>query len=148
LTISHIRDILRRRAKDHGGDMTKGTDFLDELIAEGESETPGFALMVEAALDRRRLLRELAEDRVDLGLSQTDVAAEMGTSQSAVARIESGKADVRMSTVERYAATLGRKVEWRIASATRRAGAGEKRRHAAKSSTSSRSKKAVARKKR
>lgn len=128
--------------------MTKETDFLDELIAEGESKTPGFALMVEAALDRRRLLRELAEDRVDLGLSQTAVAAEMGTSQSAVARIESGKADVRMSTVERYAATLGRKVEWRITSATRRAGAGEKRRHAAKSSTSSRSKKAVARKKR
>jgi predicted transcriptional regulator len=47
------------------------------------------------------LLRQLAEERVELGLSQTAVAAEMGTSQSAVARIESGNADVKMSTVER-----------------------------------------------
>ncbi|MGH2671350.1 MAG: helix-turn-helix domain-containing protein [Actinomycetota bacterium] len=128
--------------------MTKETDFLDELIAEGESETPGFALIVQAALHRRRLLRGLAEHRVELGLSQTAVAAEMGTSQSAVARIESGKADVRMSTVERYAATLGRKVEWRIAPGTRQARASKKRRHSAKSFTSSRSKKAVARRKR
>ena len=49
--------------------MTEETDFLDELIAEGESATPGFTLMVEAALERRRLLRELAEDRAELGLS-------------------------------------------------------------------------------
>lgn len=96
--------------------MVEEPDFLDELISEGEAETPGFELMVEAALERRRLLRELAADRVELGLSQTAVAAEMGTSQSAVARIESGNADVKMSTVERYAATLGRKVEWRVAS--------------------------------
>jgi ribosome-binding protein aMBF1 (putative translation factor) len=102
--------------------MVEEPDFLDELISEGETETPGFGLMVEAALERRRLLRELAADRVELGLSQTAVAAEMGTSQSAVARIESGNADVKMSTVERYAATLGRKVKWRIASDPRPVG--------------------------
>lgn len=96
--------------------MARRADFLDEVIAEREATTPGFQLMVEAALERRRLLRRLAEDRVELGLSQTAVAAEMGTSQSAVARIESGNADVKMSTVERYAATLGRKVEWRLTS--------------------------------
>jgi transcriptional regulator with XRE-family HTH domain len=125
--------------------MAKQTDFLDELISEGETETPGFGLMVEAALERRRLLRELAADRVELGLSQTAVAAEMGTSQSAVARIESGNADVKMSTVERYAATLGRRVQWRIASASDRRAEGVGRlRSAAKTAT--RSKKATARK--
>jgi transcriptional regulator with XRE-family HTH domain len=97
--------------------MVEEPDFLDELISEGDTKTPGFGLMVEAALERRRLLRGLAADRVELGLSQTAVAAEMGTSQSAVARIESGSADVKMSTVERYAATLGRKVQWQITSA-------------------------------
>lgn len=123
--------------------MPREPDLLDEVISEGEAQTPGFALMVEAALERRRLLRELAADRVDLGLSQTAVAAEMGTSQSAVARIESGNADVRMSTVERYAATLGRKVEWRIAAGSpRRAGVARPR----VSATSS--KKVAARKKR
>jgi transcriptional regulator with XRE-family HTH domain len=36
----------------------------------------------------------------------------MGTSQSAVARLESGELDVRLSTLERYAAALGRTVDW------------------------------------
>ena len=128
--------------------MAKERDFLDEIISEREAETPGFALMVEAALERRRLLRELAEERVELGLSQTVVAAEMGTSQSAVARIESGSADVKMSTVERYAATLGRKVQWQITSAAsgRRTVSAGRVRSAAK--TAARSKKSTARKQR
>ena len=121
------------------------SDFLDELIIEGESRHPGFTLLVEAALERRRLLRELAEDRVELGLSQTAVAAEMGTSQSAVARIESGNADVKMSTVERYAATLGRKVEWRVESAASLTAVGSRRRLAAKAAAVSRGKKTAAR---
>jgi predicted transcriptional regulator len=41
----------------------------------------------------------------------------MGTSQSAVARLESGDVDAKLSTVERYAAALGQRVEWRIAKA-------------------------------
>ena len=43
----------------------------------------------------------------------------MGTSQSAVARLEAGDVDAKLSTVERYAAALGRRVEWRIAKAPR-----------------------------
>jgi predicted transcriptional regulator len=38
----------------------------------------------------------------------------MGTSQSAVARLESGELDARLSTLERYAAALGRTVDWQI----------------------------------
>jgi transcriptional regulator with XRE-family HTH domain len=40
-------------------------------------------------------------------LSQTTVAAQMGTSQSVVARLESGALDMRLSTLQRYAAALG-----------------------------------------
>jgi len=40
-------------------------------------------------------------------LSQTAVAAQMGTSQSVVARLESGALDMRLSTLQRYAAALG-----------------------------------------
>lgn len=98
--------------------MAKESDFLDEIIGERRTKNPAFQALVDAARERRRMLRRLTEDRIGLGLSQTAVAAEMGTSQSAVARIESGKADVKLSTLERYAATLGRKVEWHLAPAT------------------------------
>ena len=38
----------------------------------------------------------------------------MGTSQSAVARLETGTSDVMMSTVERYASALGRTLDWTL----------------------------------
>src|ERR1700731_4428266 len=64
--------------------------------------------------DRGRLVRELAGQRQAAGLSQTEVAARMGTSQSAVARLESGTADVRASTLERYAAAVGGQITWQL----------------------------------
>jgi transcriptional regulator with XRE-family HTH domain len=102
-------------------------DFLDEVIKEGQKKNPAFRTMVDAAVRRRRLLRDLTEERMALGLSQTIVAAQMGTSQSSVARIESGDADVRLSTLERYASTLGKRVEWRIVPARPRKASTAKR---------------------
>ncbi len=72
---------------------------------------PGFKEMAER---RRSLTAELVACRLELGLSQTQVATRMGTSQSAVARMESGGADLRLSTLERYAAALGHHLDWRL----------------------------------
>ena len=66
------------------------------------------------AAQRRELTTALVSRRVELGLSQTEVAARMGTSQSAVARLESGDADVRLSTLKRYAAALGQRLDFRL----------------------------------
>ncbi len=86
--------------------MANRKDFLDEIIDERSERNPEFPD-----------LRELATRREKLGLSQTLVAARMGTSQSAVARLEAGEIDAKLSTVERFAAALGQKVEWRVAKA-------------------------------
>ncbi len=65
---------------------------------------PGFgALAHEPVGAHAEVVSLLAERRKRLGLSQTAVAARMGTSQSAVARLEAGVDDVRLSTLERYA---------------------------------------------
>ena len=79
-----------------------------------EPKLPGFA---EMAARRRALAEELVERRVSLGLSQTEVAARMGTSQSAVARLETGQADVRLSTLERYAAAVDNVLDFRLGGA-------------------------------
>jgi ribosome-binding protein aMBF1 (putative translation factor) len=68
----------------------------------------------QMAGERGRLVRELASRRQAAGLSQTEIAARMGTSQSAVARLESGTADVRASTLERYAAAVGGQITWKL----------------------------------
>jgi len=72
---------------------------------------PGFK---EMAARREQMVDDLVTRRLELGLSQTEVAARMGTSQSAVARLESGEADVRLSTLERYAAALGSVLDVRL----------------------------------
>jgi transcriptional regulator with XRE-family HTH domain len=72
---------------------------------------PGFREMGER---REQLAAELVARRQALGLSQTEVAARMGTSQSSVARLESGSSDILLSTLERYAAALGDELGWRL----------------------------------
>ena len=77
---------------------------------------PGFREMAlrRMAAQRQRLISDLAGQRQAAGLSQTEVAARMGTSQSAVARLESGESDLRMSTLERYAAAIGSGLGWQL----------------------------------
>ena len=84
---------------------------MDELPVR-----PGFREMAlrRMAAERVGLVRELAAQRQAAGLSQTEVAARMGTSQSAVARLESGAVDVRASTLERYAAAVGGEISWKL----------------------------------
>ncbi len=80
----------------------------------GSDNLPVFPGFREMAQRRRQLVAALVARRQALGLSQTEVAARMGTSQSAVARIESGALDLRMTTLERYAAAVGLQVDWRL----------------------------------
>ena len=89
-------------------------DDLDRLIDELAEHDPAVLLRVAAALERRELARQLADRRREAGLTQSELAKRMQTSQGQVTRFESG-ADTRLSTVARYAAAVGMKVEWTLA---------------------------------
>jgi transcriptional regulator with XRE-family HTH domain len=52
-------------------------------------------------------IEDLRSARQKSGLSQAAIAARMGTTQSAIARIEAIGSDPRLSTVERYVRALG-----------------------------------------
>ena len=81
------------------------------MADERTSRFPGFD---DLASRRKELAGELVSLRQSAGLSQTEVAARMGTSQSAVARLEAGTGDLRLSSLERYAAALGRRIDWSL----------------------------------
>lgn len=49
--------------------------------------------------------------RLEAGLTQTDLAERIGTTQSAVARLESPRANPRVETVRSAFAAMGRQVE-------------------------------------
>lgn len=61
----------------------------------------------DAQADEYAIARELIAARARAGLSQSEVAQRMGTTQSVVARLESGKRPPSMRTVERFAQAVG-----------------------------------------
>ena len=89
-------------------------DFLDVMIAKRTKRNPEFPKLLDAARRRRELLRALADRREKQERSQTAIAAAMETSQSAVARLESTARDAKISTVDRYAASLGYVVQYHL----------------------------------
>lgn len=58
--------------------------------------------------------RELVAARARAGLTQEEVAARMGTTQSTVARLESGKRPPSLRTVQRYAQAVGSRAVLRL----------------------------------
>lgn len=92
-------------------------DFLDEIIQKRTAKNPAFAEMVDEAYERRVLLRKIAEARKAAKLTRTAVAARMGTSEAAVARLEAGSVDPKASTIERFAATVGKRIRWELVDA-------------------------------
>ena len=89
-------------------------DDLDRYVAQREQTSPGFLHLYDAAVRERELLRALAAKRVQLGLTQRAVAVRMKTSQAAVARLERGEVDPKLSTIERFAAAVGQQVTWQV----------------------------------
>jgi transcriptional regulator with XRE-family HTH domain len=78
-------------------------DDLDRSIARRTAKNPRYPEMLQAEVRRQRLIAALIAERKANHLTQAQVAAEMNVSQSVVAEIESSKADVRYSTLDRYA---------------------------------------------
>jgi transcriptional regulator with XRE-family HTH domain len=66
--------------------------------------------------DEFKFLDEILKARAAAGLTQADVAARIGTTQSAVARLESsiGKHSPSLSTLQRYASALGYRLQLRL----------------------------------
>ncbi|WP_346309162.1 helix-turn-helix transcriptional regulator [Limnohabitans sp.] len=77
-------------------------DVKAQLLAN-----PAVSQAYAAQAPEFELARELIAARMKAGLTQGDVAARMGTTQSVVARIESGRGTPSMRTVQRFASAVG-----------------------------------------
>ena len=72
----------------------------------------GFAEAYDALEDECALVHELLSARLEAGLTQEQVAEHMGTTKSAVSRLEStGKHSPSVSTLKKYADAVGCEVE-------------------------------------
>ncbi|MCL4526226.1 MAG: helix-turn-helix domain-containing protein [Gammaproteobacteria bacterium] len=83
-------------------------------LKEQWMKNPAFKAEYDALEDDFSLARELIEARTRAGLSQAELAQRMGTTQSAIARLESGKAPPSMRTIARIAAATGTRAVVRL----------------------------------
>jgi DNA-binding XRE family transcriptional regulator len=92
-------------------------DFLNEMIEESTKRNPEFPSLMEEACQRRALLNALAAIRSHSRISQSAIAKRIRTSQPAIARLEAGIVDPRLSTSQRYAASVGKRIQWTLVGA-------------------------------
>ena len=90
-------------------DMKILTVVKHELLAD-----PATRSEYDAQADEFDMARELIAARARAGLTQSDVAERMGTTQSVIARLEGGKRAPSLRTVQRYAQALGARAVVRI----------------------------------
>jgi ribosome-binding protein aMBF1 (putative translation factor) len=84
---------------------------IDDVVARAEKNPRRKAALVRARVklaetSYKGAEQSIASIRLKRGWSQLDLSVAMGTSQSHIARIESGEEDVRISTVLKLATAL------------------------------------------
>lgn len=84
-------------------------DIKRELLAN-----PATQAAYEAQAPEFDMARELIAARSRAGLTQSDVAQRMGTTQSVIARLEGGRGVPSLRTVQRYAQAVGGRAVVRI----------------------------------
>ena len=80
-------------------------------IAQKWLKDPAFKTGYDALEEEFTLASLLIEARTRANLTQAELASKMGTSQSTIARLESGKAAPSLSTLRRLAKATGSRLE-------------------------------------
>lgn len=87
------------------------SQLKSQLLADPEVRAEYDALGPEFII-----ARELIGARARAGLTQDEIASRMGTTQSTIARLESGRVIPSMRSIERYAKATGSRVTIRLES--------------------------------
>lgn len=93
--------------------MTKIADIKKRLM-----DNPEFREEYEKADAEFAIIEALVRARSAAKLSQAELAKRIGTTQSAVARLEGGGVSPSLSTLRRYAEATGTKLHVELVSAT------------------------------
>ena len=86
------------------------SDFK-EFLQENLEKDPEFKTIWEANTNRRELVKKIIALRIRENLTQRDLANRIGTNQSAISRLESGKYNPSIDFLARIAKALNKRVE-------------------------------------
>lgn len=84
---------------------------LKKYIAKRKESDSEFAKDFDDGYQAFKIGAVLKQVRESSGLTQEQLAKKMHTKKSAISRIENHAEDIRLSTLEKFAQVLGRKLE-------------------------------------
>ena len=89
-------------------------DDLDRSIVEWKASNPKFAKDFDEGYENFKIgvLLQLVREQAEL--TQEEVAQKMGTKKSAISRIENHAENITLSTLNKYAKALGKKIHLEI----------------------------------
>lgn len=88
--------------------------LLVEDAAKEWLKDPEFVAAYDALEEEFELAEALIKARADASMTQEDVAKAMGTTQAAIARLESGRSMPSTRTLQRFAEATGTKLRIRF----------------------------------
>ena len=84
---------------------------LSKYVSKRKANDPEFKEGFEEGYETFKIGAMLKQAREASGLTQEEIAAQLHTKKSAISRIENHAEDIRLSTLEKFASVLGRKLE-------------------------------------
>ncbi|MDN4501042.1 helix-turn-helix transcriptional regulator [Alteromonadaceae bacterium BrNp21-10] len=87
---------------------------LSNYIAKRKASDAEFALDYDEGYQALKFGALLKAARKETGITQEALADMLHTQKSAISRIENHSDDVKLSTLERFASALGKKLEIRL----------------------------------
>ena len=84
---------------------------LKKYVSTRKARDPEFEKGYEEGYQAFKIGALLRLAREESGLTQEEVAKRLNTKKSAISRIENHAEDIKLSTLEKFASVLGRKIE-------------------------------------
>jgi len=89
---------------------------IDRYVERRTRRTPEFATIVEQEYENLRIGELIRQLRQDHHMTQQELAKRLGTTKSAISRLENHADSIRLETLERVARVFDRKVKISIES--------------------------------
>ncbi len=90
-------------------------DDLERYIEKRKKRSRAFADGVETGYEQFKIGLMLRQAREEAGLTQDEIADRLRTKKSAISRIENHAEDIRLSTLEKFAEAIGKRLSLKIA---------------------------------
>jgi len=90
-------------------------DDLEKYIEKRKKRSPAFADGFETGYEQFKVGLMLRDARERAGFTQEEIATRLHTKKSAISRIENHAEDIRLSTLEKFAEAVGKRLTLKIA---------------------------------